>query len=525
MFRRSRLVLLPLLTLLFLLLGARSAEACSCARPGTVLDAYEWSEVVVVVRAVSVLRAPKKEEQKPGEKPAEKSAGSGEEKKSGKPEEEEKEEQGPRGGYREVISTTMVAEQVFKGDVKPGDEMVFAQGGGADCIYTFDEGDVGHSYLFYLRRFPNSGSSASWVASTCGRNGRVERVRDDLLYLNNLRGARGRTRISGTVEFDLDDHPSLAGLKVRVVGAGKTYEARTDEHGVYEIYDVPAGRYLLIPETPRGWRVSRFYLNYSPSFAGKREEEFNPKGGIPITLAAGRHAGLDLHFEVENAVSGRIFDPAGRPLNGVCLHLVPAKEAPPGYSYEGDCTEKGGAFRIEEIPPGSYVLVVNQEGKVTSSEPFVTFYYPNAARREDATVFHLGPGDIVEDLRVYVPKLEETIIVEGVLLYSDGRPVADERVEFKSDTTGDDDDPDTNVRTDARGRFSLKLLKGLKGHLYGAMDAFEGEYENCPAIERLIEQSGDPGTEVKTAVLELRAEANVYGVELKYPFPSCKKAK
>ena len=32
------------------------------------------------------------------------------------------------------------------------DEIVFGQGGGADCIWTFNEQSVGHQYLFYLTR-------------------------------------------------------------------------------------------------------------------------------------------------------------------------------------------------------------------------------------------------------------------------------------------------------------------------------------------------------------------------------------
>lgn len=517
MSRGSRLALVPLLAVAFLLLGARAARACSCGPRGTVLDAYERAEVVVVVRAVSVRRAPKREA-----KPAEKSAGSGGQVKPGRAAVAEEDEGEPRSGHGGVITTTMVAERVFKGDVRPGDEMAFAQGGGSDCIYTFDEKDVGRRYLFYLGRFEGV---PAWVAWTCGRSGLVEHRHDDLLYLNGLDKSRGRSRVSGTVRFDLADHPGLAGMRVRVSGAGLTREVRTDENGVYEIYDLPAGRYTLEPETPRGWRVSGFYLGYSASFAGDREADRAPKQ-IPFVLEEKKHAGLDLHFEVDNAVAGRIFDPAGRPMNGVCLDLVPAKEPPPGYSYEADCTEKGGEFRIEEIPPGSYVLVVNQEGKVTSSEPFGTLYYPNAARREDATVLHVGPGDFIENLEIRVPKTEETVTVEGLLLYSDGRPVADEWVRFRSEKNADpDEDEDAQAKTDARGRFSIKILKGMSGQLYGEFMASSGEFERCPAIERIIRASGDSVADVRTPAFEFRAETNLYGVELRYPFRPCKKAR
>ena len=46
----------------------------------------------------------------------------------------------------------MVVERVFKGKLKIRDEIVFGQGGGADCIWTFDEESIGHQFLFYLKR-------------------------------------------------------------------------------------------------------------------------------------------------------------------------------------------------------------------------------------------------------------------------------------------------------------------------------------------------------------------------------------
>ncbi len=64
---------------------------------------------------------------------------------------------------------------------------------------------------------------------------------DDLLYLNKLGKMRDKTRISGMIIFSGGDTPSAEGRKIRITGANKTQEVKTDEHGVYEIYDLPAG--------------------------------------------------------------------------------------------------------------------------------------------------------------------------------------------------------------------------------------------------------------------------------------------
>ena len=73
--------------------------------------------------------------------------------------------------------------------------------------------------------------------------------------------------------------------------------------------------------------------------------------------------------------------------------------------------------------------------------------------------------------------------------------------------------------------FSIKILKGTRGSLVGGMFTYSLEFENCPKLERLIKQSGSGVPEITTPPIEIRATTNLYGVELKYQFPYCKKAK
>ena len=490
---------LPFFLVIFLL-SLRTAEACSCGAAPTVLTAFDNSDVVVIVSAVSVEKAPPEKTAPPG-----------------RVAEEDKYVDG-------VISTSMRVEQVFKGTLKVGDEMIFLQGGGANCIWTFHENDIGKKFLFYLRRFEKS---PRWIAMTCGRNKPVEYAADDLLYLNNLDKVRNKTRISGTLRFEYETNESRAGRKIRIVGTNGTREVKTDDNGVYEIYDLPAGRYFVEPEVPRGWKVDRYRLDYSPSFDRKANDGSLQK--IPITLEANTHASLDLTFEIDNAVRGHVYDPSGQPMNGVCLHLIPA-DGTEG-KYLGDCTQDG-AFEIKRIPPGTYVLVLNSDGEMTSEEPFRTFYYPKVSKREDATVFNIGIGDIIENLEIYPPIEVKTVTVEGVLLFSDGKPVADEYVGFRAvrkktaQEDEDDEDPnDAQTKTDQKGRFSIKIVNGANGSLFGEMITYVGDFENCPKLDRLIKQSGTDVPEIRTTPVEIRATGNVYNVELKFPFPSCKKAK
>jgi hypothetical protein len=483
------------------LLGLRTAVACSCGSSGTVLDSYNWADVVVTVSVASVEKAEPEKTAPPGQ------MSNGENYVDG------------------VKSTTMRVEEVFKGTLKVGAEMVFGQGGGADCIWTFNEKNVGMKFLFYLKRFEDS---SVWVAGTCGRSSQVDDAGDDLLYLRNLTKVKDKTRISGTLQFRHDAGESVSGRKVRIVGAKRTYELKTDDNGVYEIYDLPPGHYFVEPEVPKGWKVSKFWLGYSPSIDRNAKEGSLTK--IPILLEAKKHAGLDIIFDIENVVRGHVYDPLGQPMKDVCLHLIPS-DGTKG-PYLGDCTDEDGAFQMDEISPGSYVLIVNDDGKITSTEPFGAFYYPKVTKREEATVFNIGLGDIVENLEIYPPIAKETVAIEGVMLYSDGKPVVDEFVEFKSvkkqpDRVDDDseDENDARVKTDGKGRFSIKVLKGSRGSLAGSMYTYVGKFENCPKLDRLIQQSKSQMTDITTAPVEIQATTNLFGVELKFGFPWCKKAK
>lgn len=464
--------------------GARVANACSCGPSGTVLDAYEGADVVVIVKVKSV------------DKP-----------------------QGDVKYVDGVRSTTVTVEKVFKGNLKIGDEMVFAQGGGADCIWTFSEEAIGVEILFYLHS--QDKNPKVWFAVTCGRSSGVKSAEDDLLYLENMAKVRGKTRISGTLQSNADEDLDFAGIRIRIIGKSKTYEVKTNRNGVYEIYDAPPGQYLIEPDIPLGWKIDIFYLRYSSSYAGGRDNRQTKQ--IPIILEPKKHADLDLFFVVDNAVRGKVFDPNGKFMNGVCLNLIPAndKDAAP---YLADCTEDNGTYNIDEIPPGSYLLVVNQTGKISSDEPFETFYYPNVSDRDKATILTLVAGEFLTDIDVHVPRMGQTITIDGVFRYSDGTPVVDGYVEFKAENADLGIDGDARAKTDAGGRFSIKILKGLKGKLFGEMYTYSGEYENCPKLEAEIKKSGGSVPSIQTTPIAIIADNNLYDVVLNYSFPGCRKA-
>lgn len=474
------------LTLCAFVFNTPGVSACSCGPTPTVLDSFDKSDVVIIARIISVEKAPENSDGIP---------------------------------YVDgVRSATMVVEKVFKGNVKVRDELVFAQGGGSDCIWTFKEDSIGDEVLLYLNSPRND--SELWYVGGCGRSKGVEGATEDLLYLENMAKLRGKTRISGKFGGWQNPELDVKRRKINLIGPKKkTYELKTDDRGFFEIYDLPPGEYLVEPEIPAGWKIDPYWLRYSPSVL--QGQELKSAKQFPILLEANKHASVHIILEIDSVVRGKVHGPNGKPMYGVCLYLL-SKEGEGGGGF--DCTNEQGKFEITSVPPGEYVLAANKDGKLSSREPFRTFYYPNVAEKERAAVISIRLGETVNDINISVPQLFERVIVEGVLRYSDGKPVSDERVSFKA-TEMEGIDGDVSEQTDAEGRFSLKILKGVKGELSAADYVYVGKFENCPKVDDLVRKTGRDYAEIKTNVITLQAERNLYDVTLMFPFPGCKKAK
>jgi hypothetical protein len=126
-----------------------------------VLDEYERADVVITARIVSI--------------------------------EKTKE---PDPDHLDIDSAIMVAQRVFKGNVKEQDAIKFAPGNGIDCLWRFDETMIGREVLLYLDA-PDKALDFWYVGN--GRSHEVGHATNDLLYLNNIDKVRGKTRVSGTL--------------------------------------------------------------------------------------------------------------------------------------------------------------------------------------------------------------------------------------------------------------------------------------------------------------------------------------
>ena len=460
--------------------------ACSCGPVPTVLDAFEKSDVVIIARVISVEKV---------------------EPKSGAEYEHY---------VDNVRSATVMVEKVYKGNVRVRDELVFRQGSGANCIWTFDEKLIGKQILFYLN-MPEPPAKL-WYAVTCGRSSSVGGATEDLLYLNNIKKVRGKTRVSGNYGYWNGSDFDVANKKIRIFNENKSFETKTNHEGIYEIYDLPAGRYRLEPDMPKGWRIARSWLRSSQSAAPEQDSSRS----ILFTLAPKKHASLDVSFEPDNAVEGSIVDPNGNAMANVCAYLWRPEQS--DIFGPSDCTNELGRFRIEAIPAGSYHLVLNWTGKPSSRLPFSRTFYPGVAEREKAALITIGYGETVKGIDVVISKIVETITVEGILLYSDDKPFADEYVDFKANGTYGRDG-NASEKTDAQGRFKLKIVKGVKGVIFSDVFVSHDSYENCPKFDALIKESGKNFTSIETSEVTIEGDQDIFDLVIKFPFPACKRKK
>lgn len=487
------------------------AVACTCGTRPTVLDAFENSNLVVVLKLVSVDKIREKEREYDV-------------------------------GY--IRSVSMVVEKVYKGDVKVGAELKLAQGGGADCIWTYDEKWVGTKFLFYLgkpsvegafgegmnsgTRFPREGGPLTqpmYHAIGCGRSTGLKGATDDLSYLDNLPKVRDKTRLSGTLDTWYNYDFKAGDISIKLVGKNKTFTTKTDKNGFFEIYDLPPGDYIAEVAIPFGWKINGYMLERTSTGFEEWDPAAAPRSAnrIPVRIAPGRHAALDLNFDIDTAIKGKVLSPAGNPMKGVCVMAVSIELKEGDHRGASDCTNDRGEFLLDEMGPGKYRILANYDGKMDGDEPFGVIFHPGVPDRSKASIVSVEAGRHVVGQTIRIPETVELVSFNGRFLFSDGKPVADEWIKF----TPDDDKrfDSMSIKTDIEGRFEFRVPKGAKGKIFGEMYTYEGEFADCRILEEMIKSTGRRFTTMRSNVASIDPNSPSHSIEISFPFPYCAKAK
>ena len=168
-----------------------------------------------------------------------------------------------------------------------------------------------------------------------------------------------------------------------------------------KLYDVPPGRYVLEPELKFGWKVDEFDLTRPPTrlelMQGRR-----PSNRVAFTLRPRSHFGVDMRLKLSNHVSGTIYDSNSRPMQWVCVSLVPANDE--SLLACNSLTDEHGHFQMDSVEAGTYVIIFNYENKITTRMPFPKLYYPGVPERENAKTITLKHGESLNNLSVVIKK-------------------------------------------------------------------------------------------------------------------------
>lgn len=401
---------------------------------------------------------------------------------------------------REYVSGQTAYVQVdeaFKGAKEP--QLIF-RSDGSSCDAHYVEGQRRLFYAWYNKEHK------AWSIGACGRSSLLQNAADDLLYLRGLPASAQKTRIAGILTTR--DQTPLMGVKVKLIGVNKTYEAFTDKNGVYEAYDLPAGKYLIEPETPLNLKL-RFTSN-SATVRSRQTVELKDKSC----------AGMDFYFIENTTISGRVLSPDGQPMRDVCVRLL-LKEKPAEWTSLHDCTTPDGRFTVNNIASGEYYLVANDDNVISSNEPFPLTYYPGVFEKAKASVLNIASGDKLEDFDIHIPSKQPTRTIEGRLLFSDGRPAEGQTISFTSEEKPGQVRDNAHAVTDAEGRFKLTVLEGLKGTLQGELYTYALDTPNCPEIDKLVKAYKD----IETNRLKLETNRDHQNIELLFTVPFCAKKK
>ncbi len=432
-------------TALFLLLCvAVDVDACTCARSGSPCSAFKETPVVFagVVKSVDEQKA-----------------------------------EVLRFGRKETVRTGLTAhfqvEETLKG-IDAAEVDVVTGGGGGDCGYPFK---VGERYLVYAykseagalgasmsrtvigprRRAPSAVNTLS--ATICSRTRPLTGALDDLELLRAFVGGKPQTRIFGSVlryvqppgtyEYDINYVGPLASLPVTAEGPGGRFETQTDGEGSYRFKGLAPGKYRLKVKLPEG---------YGPLFG----VEGAP---VEVVLAPGDCAAeQNFAVQLDGRIGGRVFDADGRPVpDQVQVSIVTLASAGKNFRLAESRSDytKGGRYEIGGIPPGRYLLGVSIADPPDVNSPYPPTYYPKTGELNSATVINFGEGQKLTGYDIHLPPRLQVITISGTVTRANGRPAVGATVDlFDAGEPQRGLELARDVKTDARGRFTLRAYKG-----------------------------------------------------------------
>lgn len=212
-------------------------------------------------------------------------------------------------------------------------------------------------------------------------------------------------------------------MSMEARGGGVT---NTDNNGLFEIKDLPAGRYTIMV-TKGGFAQAQF---------GQRRPG---DMGTPVVLAEGQIAEkVNFVLSRGGVISGTVVDDGGDPISGTQVAAMryqfmggTRRLVPAGAEGGTDRTDDRGGFRLYGLPPGDYYLTASNRNNTfmmagvsnTEQDGFAPTYYPGTPNLNEATRLTIKAGQEMSgaNFALIVARMAR---VRGRALNSRGEPTS-----------------------------------------------------------------------------------------------------
>ena len=281
-----------------------------------------------------------------------------------------------------------------------------------------------------------------------GRQGGAPAVRTDGGRGRNAPQRAGTASIRGRVISAATGTPvrraSVSAASLNENGRSEgTRNGQTDDNGMFEFRDLPAGRWTL--------RATK---------TGYIEQQFGQRSAFattdPIVLAEGQQFVADFRLSRGGAIAGRVVDEFGEPLAGANVTALRIQNTAQGVRTTRTGvpvpSDDNGAYRIYNLPPGQYYVSVNDpsaprmialspggdpgsslqaeliniSGQVTLNNgerrSYAPTYYPGTVTLADAQRITLGLGEEQSGINLSVVPARSARIA-GRVTGSNGQPI------------------------------------------------------------------------------------------------------
>lgn len=303
------------------------------------------------------------------------------------------------------------------------------------CGYLFE---VDRQYLVYA----TAGKTGLQTAGVCTRTAPLEAAGEDLAFLRSLASRGPEGRISGYVSTQSVHRWDKYEGKGAIAGAPVWLES---DHGKIGTVTNGRGEYQFEPLFPGGYRLS-------VDLPGKL------RGGEPRNVTVPPQACVTevIIAKEKGSISGVLHDAEGRPLEWAKVELVRASD---GKRAGFEFTDRKGRYRVEEIPPGEYLVGVHVSYAPQPSGPFYApwkrSYFPGVSDAAAATVISVKTAESITGVDwVMGPSLDPRVL-RGVVLGPDDQPAPWAHISLEADGYRGD------AGSTSSGRDGKFLLIGL----------------------------------------------------------------